>query len=159
MPKKLVPVAEIPRLTNEVSTDNAVAVFKKFSNLQAVCLREKGVGLCAVQVGLEDRMFVVRKPDDEFRYFINAKYTPVGDDKFTSCEGCLSLPGRAFLVPRHRAVRVVGTEMLVGEGITFQEVDFEESDPVYTAVFQHEIDHCYGIMIDEVGREVRVRSA
>jgi len=159
MAKALVPVSDIPRLTTEVSTEDPIAVFKKFSNLQSVCLRENGVGLCAVQVGLGDRMFVIKKPDGEFRCFINASYDAVGDEKFTSCEGCLSLPGRAFLVSRFKKVRVKATEMLIGEGVVFKEADFEESDPLYTAVFQHEIDHCYGVMIDEIGREVRVRSA
>ena len=154
---KLVPVPDIPRVTTEVAYTDPIAVYRKFNTLEAVCVREKGVGLCAVQIGLPDRMFVTRSPDGSFRYFVNAKYEAVGDEKFTSCEGCLSLPGRAFLVPRHRVVRVIGTEMLVGEGVVFKEVDFEERDPLYTAVFQHEIDHCFGVLISEIGREVRVR--
>lgn len=156
---KLVPVPEIPRTTNEVAYTDPIAVYRKFNTLENVCVREKGVGLCAVQIGLPDRMFVTRSQDGSFRYFINAKYEAVGEERFTSCEGCLSLPGRAFLVSRHRTVRVTGTEMLVGEGVVFKDVDFEVDDPLYTAVFQHEIDHCYGIMIDEIGREVRVRPA
>lgn len=157
MNSTLVPVSDIPRLTNEVVTSDPTVVFRKFSTLQAVCLRENGIGLCAVQIGLPDRMFVTKNPDGTFRYFINTKYIPVGDEKFTSCEGCLSLPGRAFLVPRYTNIKVVGTEMLVGEGITFQEVSFDLSDPLYTAVFQHEIGHCDGELISEIGKEVRVR--
>lgn len=155
---KLVPASDIPRLTNEVVGD-PIAIYRKFSTLQAICLRENGIGLAAVQIGLPDRMFVTKSHDGSFRYFINAKYEPLGDEKFTSCEGCLSLPNRVFLVSRHRQIRVVGTEMLVGEGVTLQDVDFEVSDPLYTAVFQHEIDHCYGVMIDEIGKEVRIRAA
>jgi peptide deformylase len=156
---KLVAVAEIPRLTTEVAYTDPIAVYKKFHVLEAVCLREKGIGLCSVQIGSSDRMFVIRCRDDSFRYFVNTKYEAVGDDKFTSCEGCLSLPGRAFLVPRFRTVRIVGTEMLATEGVAFKEVNFIEDDPLYTAVFQHEIDHCFGIMIDELGQEMRVRPA
>ena len=49
--------------------------------------------------------------------------------------------------------------MLVGEGVVFQNVDFEVSDPLYSAVFQHEIGHCFGELISEVGQEVRLRRA
>lgn len=159
MNSTLVPVSDIPRLTNEVATGDPTAVFRKFSNLQTICLRENGIGLSAVQIGLADRMFVTKSPDGTFRYFFNTKYVPIGTEQFTSCEGCLSLPGRAFLVSRHKIIKVTGTEMLVGEGIVFQEVDFEVSDPLYTAVFQHEIGHCDGELISEIGKEVRVRRA
>ena len=154
---KLVAVEEIPRLTNEVATDDPIAVFRKFLTLQAICEQANGIGLAAVQIGLHDRMFVTKNQNGTFRYFINAKYTPVGDEKFTSCEGCLSLPGRAFLVSRYKIINVTGTEMIVGEGVVFHDVGFDVSDLLYTAVFQHEIGHCYGELISEIGKEVRVR--
>lgn len=157
--KALVPVAEIPRKTETVKQDEPIEVFKKLNVLRVICSREKGIGLAAVQVGMPDRMFVVRTPDDKFRYFINTKYEPVGEQTFTSCESCLSLPGRVFLVPRKNKVRVFGTEVLIEPEVTFKEVDFEEGDPLYTAVFQHEIDHCDGVMIDEIGQEIRVRGS
>lgn len=155
---KLVSVQEIPRTTNEVVGD-PISIYRKFVTLQAICQRENGVGLAAVQIGLPDRMFVTKSQDESFRYFLNTQYAPVGDEKFTSCEGCLSLPNRLFLVSRNQTVKVTGMEMLVGEGVTFQDVDFEVSDPLYTAVFQHEIGHCFGELISEIGKEVRIRPA
>ncbi len=155
----LVPVSEIPRQTVEVATDDLLAAFRKSMTLQSVCLRENGIGLSAVQIGWHDRMFVTKNQDGSFRCFINTKYEPVTDEKFTSCEGCLSLQGRAFLVPRFKTVRIVGTEVVIGDSVTIKNVDFEEPDPLYSAVYQHEIDHTDGILISEIGKEVRVRPA
>jgi peptide deformylase len=155
--KSLVAYSEVPRKTEEVSRDDPAEVFKKLNCLRVICARERGIGLAAVQIGMTDRMFVVRNPDDSFRFFINTKYLPVGEQTFTSCESCLSIPGRMFLVPRKSEIRVVGTEVFVGSEVTFKDVDFTESDPLYSAVFQHEIDHCDGVMINEVGQEIRVR--
>lgn len=153
---RLVGVSVIPRITREVRTQNPVSLLKKLSVLERLCETSKGIGLCAVQVGWDDSMFVV-KEYGSYRYFVNASYTHVGDSRFTSCEGCLSLPGRMFLVPRFRDVRVTGQEILLGQEVTVETVDFVPANNLYTAVYQHEIDHVRGVMIDEIGQEIKLR--
>lgn len=154
----LVPASDVPRKVGLVSIADPVTIFKKFSTLQAICLRENGLGLAAVQLGVPENMFVVKKPDGDFQCFLNMKYTSVTEEIFISCEGCLSLPNRLFLVPRYKTIRIKGLEMIVGEEINFVEVDLEIDDPLNVAVMQHEIGHCFGEMIDEIGREIRIRT-
>ncbi len=154
---RLVEVSAIPRTTKSVPVDDPVALLKKFSKLERVCEEHRGIGLAAVQVGWDDKMFIVKTPSTAVRYFLNATYAPVGESRFTSCEGCLSLPGRMFLVLRFKTVRVTGKELLVDKGLEVIDVDFEESDHLYSAVYQHEIDHCQGVMIDEIGQEIKLR--
>lgn len=152
----LVEANSIPRQTVEVSRDDPVGLLKRFSAMVALCEASNGIGLAAVQVGWTDRMFIV-KTKSGFRYFVNTSYAPLGEEKFTSCEGCLSLPGKAYLVPRYKSVRVTGSELLVQGAVTIEDVAFDVDDPLYTAVYQHEIDHCFGVMINEIGREVVIR--
>ncbi len=116
-----------------------------------------GVGLAAPQLGVSLRVFVVEDPSElqaalssaekaerergpvPLKVFINPVVTPVGDDKVTFFEGCLSVAGYAALVTRFREVEVSALD--------------EKGKPVVwkvrgwpARILQHEMDHLEGTL-------------
>jgi peptide deformylase len=107
----------------------------------------EGVGLAGPQVHLPLRVFVfevherVAKkrgvPKVGIGAMFNATYEPIGTEKVTDFEGCLSVPFLGGEVPRYKKLKVRGIDH-DGEAI-----DIEVSG--FTArIFQHEIDHTDG---------------
>lgn len=110
-----------------------------------------GVGLAAPQVGVSLAVAVMRDPgaaDDAdprervafpMRVLVNPVYEPVGDEKVSFFEGCLSVPGYQAVVARWRRVRVMGWDE-TGAPV----------DEVLTGwparIAQHEIDHLRGVL-------------
>ena len=64
---------------------------------------------------------------------------PGGEEMVTSWESCLSVPGLAGRVPRHRAIRYSGI------GLDGQEIA-REARGFHARVVQHECDHLDGIL-------------
>ena len=61
-------------------------------------------------------------------------------------ESCLSLPGKAYRVRRAQRAKIKGFT-LAGEPRTYKALG------LFAQVFQHEIDHLNGVLIDEYGEE------
>ncbi|HVR44322.1 MAG TPA: peptide deformylase [Thermoanaerobaculia bacterium] len=107
----------------------------------------QGVGLAGPQVHLPIRVFVYElgervaerrnaEPLPPAAVF-NATYEPLGGDRITDWEGCLSVPFLGGECPRYRSIRVRGVDA-AGE-------PFESVIEGYAArIFQHEIDHTDG---------------
>jgi len=161
---KVVPVEEIPTL--EKITDipeDLLEVYKICKQMEKVCIDCSGIGLHAVQVGIPWNLFIV-KTNDEFEYYVNCGYEPVGDEKTTSIEGCLSLLDeennfRRFQMVRHMVVKVSGSKLVRGEkDLTL--VDFCENIHAENqgVVFQHEIDHSLSVegLISKLGKEILI---
>lgn len=110
-------------------------------------LREykNGVGLAAPQIGYNKRIFVINFNGD-LRSFVNPIISNVKG--FTlNREGCLSIPGKEYIRPRHPEIQVIYQTPL---GKT-------ESRKIIGAaayVFQHELDHLDGTLLSDVGLEV-----
>lgn len=109
----------------------------------------EGVGLAGPQVHLSSRIFVyavdevVAKrrgvPAMKLGVMFNARYEPIGDEKITDWEGCLSVPFLAAEVPRFKKILVRGID---GNG---EKVEVKlEGYPA--RIFQHEIDHTDGFV-------------
>ena len=123
----------------------------------AVMRKAPGVGLAAPQIGspvrivvLEDREDLMSKLTDverrerervpfEPRVFVNPTLTPVGDEKVTFFEGCLSVNGFVGLVERSAEVEVSGLD--------------EHAQPQTwrvrgwpARILQHELDHVEGML-------------
>ncbi|HEY0117147.1 MAG TPA: peptide deformylase [Cellulomonas sp.] len=107
-----------------------------------------GVGLAAPQVGLPLTLAVVEDPLADparerepvpFRVLVNPRYEAVGDELVAFEEGCLSVPGYAAVVARHRRVRLVGHD----EGGAALD---EELVGWPARIVQHETDHLNGTL-------------
>jgi peptide deformylase len=126
------------------------------AQMRATMEAAPGVGLAAPQVGVSLQLAVVQDGPERwgqlneeeraarerdalpFTVLVNPAVTPVGENDLAGFyEGCLSVPGLAAVVARHRAVRV---EALDEHG--------EPVDRVFSGwparIVQHEADHLGG---------------
>lgn len=102
--------------------------------------RNNGIGLAATQVGLDLNMAVIQLKGGKLIQLINPKILSRSRLKLSS-EGCLSLPGRLYVVPRYNSIL-----------ITYRTLDkknkFLEAKGLLAFAIQHEMDHLNGILID-----------
>ncbi|HOT92494.1 MAG TPA: peptide deformylase [Anaerolineae bacterium] len=105
-----------------------------------------GVGLAAVQVGVPLRVVVIETPEDEddpnsgkLFVVLNPEIVKTGKETEIGTEGCLSVPGYAGEVERATEIVVRGLDRH-GKPFRFRPRGF------LARVFQHEIDHCNGIL-------------
>lgn len=151
-----------------INTEDPVPVYNNFIKLRDFCEEQEGIGISAVQVGLPLNLFLVKGsgrcpliPEGEYGCFVNCRYEPVGTSTIDSLEGCLSLRDdvgrlRSFQVKRHLRIKLIGYKLVVGESIGFEPIDCELTTGQDGIVFQHEIDHHFGILISDIGRELFV---
>lgn len=107
----------------------------------------EGVGLAGPQVHLPIRVFVFEVQERVAKRrgvkqvgagaIFNATYEPVGADRITDWEGCLSVPFLGGETPRYRKVRLRGYDH-DGDPLELEAEDFT------ARIFQHEIDHTDG---------------
>ena len=116
-----------------------------------LCEESNGVGLAAPQVASNQRFFVMRaKPEDEkdhsYITVVNPKIC-IGVGLETGREGCLSIPG------------------FVGDVERMHTIDVEYQDPtgkyiqtsftdLAARVFQHELNHCDGVLFPMVAKKL-----
>ena len=107
-----------------------------------------GIGLAAPQVHESQRVILVSVPDHrregdepamQITALINPELEPIGEEKVTGWEGCLSIPGLRGAVPRWSAVRF---RALNAQGQPFE----GEATGMMARVLQHEVDHLDGIL-------------
>jgi peptide deformylase len=116
------------------------ALARQAEGMIAIMHDASGVGLAANQVGSLQRMFVIELGEEEQALaIVNPRVTPIGDERETDEEGCLSLQG--VLVPVERAISV----RLEAQGLDGRELTLELEGLVARAV-QHEIDHLDGVL-------------
>lgn len=117
-----------------------------------------GCGLAAPQIGLPIRLFVVdskttyngmnelersthfdKNDEGIMETFINAAIVHRSADTWDDEEGCLSVPGIAYKVPRHRSITV-----------SYFDKAFEQRTRTFSGItarmIQHEYDHTEGIL-------------
>ncbi len=109
-------------------------------------------GLAANQIGYRKRVIfyqVVASRADEFNpkgvppsFLINPYYKPVGKEKITRWEACLSTPGIAAEVERYATIHLTA---IGWNGEEFYSVD-RLAHGYEARVLQHEIDHLDGIV-------------
>lgn len=101
-----------------------------------------GVGIAAPQVGINKNLIWVQRFDkagEPFEFFINPKIIWRSQLTRLGAEGCLSIPDRREDIERSYAIRLQYWDKN-GKVI-------EENMEGFTAViFQHEVDHLYGIL-------------
>lgn len=119
-----------------------------------------GIGLAAVQVGIPVRIIVVELPEEpeegeenaqqndphagELYVIANPELARTSREVEEGIEGCLSIPGWVGMVSRPRDVTVKGMDAR-GQSVRIK------AEGLLARVFQHEIDHCHGILfIDHI---------
>ncbi|MDP5362299.1 MAG: peptide deformylase [Paracoccaceae bacterium] len=107
-----------------------------------------GIGLAAPQVGISQRVFVVdtawKEADPQPMIFVNPQIVETSPDQATGLEGCLSIPGQSFAVPRPVWIKLVWQDLtgVVHEG---------QFDGVQAVCICHEFDHLNGVLISQTG--------
>ncbi len=109
-------------------------------------IRGNGIGLAGPQVGLLQRIFVVKPGNEAPLIFINPELTATSSELSRYDEGCLSIPGQYAAVKRPAEIQVQAWN-LRGRPFTM------EAGGLMSTVIQHELDHLNGILfIDHLSR-------
>lgn len=118
-----------------------------------------GVGLAAPQIGVSQRLIVVRLPDDEESkeeygdqagvvYVVaNPKIIKTSKEVVDGIEACLSIPGYYGEVERYETIVVTGQDR---HGKEFR----IKAKGWQARVFQHEIDHLDGVLYTDLAKKM-----
>lgn len=101
-----------------------------------------GIGIAAPQVGINKNLIWVQridKIDEPFEFYINPKIIWRSQLLRLGPEGCLSIPDRKEKIERNYAIRL---QHISSSG----EVIEENIEGFAAVIFQHEVDHLYGIL-------------
>lgn len=121
-------------------------IINLISDMKETLIKNNGVGLAAVQIGVLKRLILV-KPEEEINAYINPEIISESDEEELGPEGCLSIPNVSGEVYRPTWVEVKYTDMSGKEHVK-KFYDFE------ARIFCHEIDHLNGILFtDKVEEE------
>lgn len=109
---------------------------------------EPGVGLAAIQIGVDKSVIVYdvtrEEGEREFEALINPEILSEEGSVISENEGCLSVPEFRADVKRSEKLRVKGLDR-EGRAVEF------DADGFLSIVLQHEIDHLRGILfIDRI---------
>ncbi len=142
------PRLKIPGRRIEVFDERLKALANRMIEIMQ---QANGVGLAATQLGLDLQLFVARSPGqmDQPRVYVNAELFELGGT--VSCEeGCLSVPGITTKIRRTAKMGVRAQDI---NGKEFE----QEADKLLSRVWQHEFDHCSGlVIIDRMSRLQRI---
>ena len=131
------------------------AVRQLIADMADTMYHAHGIGLAAIQVGVEQRVVVIDlqaeegedgKPIREPRVFINPEIVESSDATQVYSEGCLSVPDQYADVERPAVVRARWQDR---DGRQHD----EQLDGMLAICLQHEMDHLEGILfIDHLSR-------
>ena len=114
-----------------------------------IMVAHKGIGLAAPQLGILQRLITVMA--NGRLYQVVNPLVAWQNGKQSDVEGCLSIPNEYYEVNRAKEIVLQG---LNPEG---KEVCMLVSD-LFARVFQHEIDHLDGILINSKGKRYEYES-
>ena len=106
-----------------------------------------GTGLAAPQIGVSLRICVI-DDGNGFDEYLNPVITPIGEEKATDTEGCLSIPGLCGEVERYAKVRVDYQDR-------HGKHKSKEATELLARCLQHETDHLDGILFIEKAISLR----
>lgn len=143
---------------------NDPAVQRLIDDMVETMRQAPGVGLAAPQVASSLRLAVIEyapgaedlpedaaPPAPRLYVIVNPEITARSEEMVDGVEGCLSIPGYAGSVLRHRAVTVKALNRK-GRPVKIK------ADGWLARIFQHEIDHLDGILfIDRASRAWKVK--
>ncbi|MBF4994980.1 peptide deformylase [Arthrobacter gandavensis] len=136
------------RTRAEEVTDFGPELAKLVADMEETMDDVDGAGLAAPQVGVSLRVFTYRI-DGVSGHVVNPVLELSDDFQEDQVEGCLSIPGLGYPVPRRRWTRVTGQDK-DGNPVTL------EGEGMLARAFQHETDHLDGVLfIDRLEGEDR----
>lgn len=125
------------------------------ATLSETMIAARGLGLAAPQIGVLERVIVVRtgtREKPKAMPLINPKVISISENIVEGEEGCLSIPGVTLSIKRAESI-VVRYQNVDGK------VETLEADGTLAICIQHEIDHLNGTLIlDHVSRLKRERA-
>ena len=155
----VLPIVEIPDPRLRLVSKPVEAVTDETRTLVADMVETMydahGIGLAAIQVGVDQRVLVIDLQDQEDeegkpikapRAYINPEVLEESEETSVYNEGCLSIPEQYAEVQRPSRCRV---RWLDEQGESHE----EELDGLLATCMQHEIDHLNGVLfIDHISR-------
>ena len=140
---KIYPNELLRKVSKEVK-DIDQKLSKIYDEMCILMNNEKGIGLAAPQIGINERFFISKdfsNDSDQTIIFINPEIIEA-DDIVESKEGCLSIPGHYDYVKRNNRILVSYFD-LSGKN------EKKEFSDIQSIVFQHELDHLDGILFPD----------
>ena len=150
------------RKARAVENPNTPAIQQLIEDLIATMRVAPGVGLAAPQVAVAQRIAVIEygempedapedfEPEKKLYVVVNPEIVARSEEMVDGAEGCLSLPGYAGNVKRHKAVTVKALNRK-GKPIKIKAHDW------LARILQHELDHLDGVLfIDRASKVWRV---
>lgn len=133
---------QVCQAIDEITDEHLVYIQKMKTTLK----RSGGVGLAAPQVGILDRIAIVRfekgKKYTPAFVIINPKILSFSDEQSVAEEGCLSIDEFTADIPRYNDIEV---EYMDEHGNEHQ----RKLSGFNARVVQHEIDHLNGVLITD----------
>ena len=118
---------------------------KLIKDMEETMIKNKGVGLAAPQIGINQRIILITLSNKKIISLVNPKILNKSDISTIAEEGCLSLPNEWGNVRRAKEITVKFRNTKRQEQI-MKFSDFEARE------IQHEIDHLNGILfVDYLG--------
>ena len=114
---------------------------KKLDQMQIIMKENNGMGLAGNQVGLEDRMFIMKDLKNKIWEFINPEIVFEDGAQYKD-EGCLSFPGLVVQVKRPEQVSIKAFDR-TGEQFHISAIGIE------AICISHEIQHLNGMTFFE----------
>ena len=131
------------KVVNDVKDPSTPEIRQLIEDMKLTMVEEKGIGLAAIQVGVDARVIVIETKDGVIA-FVNPVIVKRADETELAEEGCLSVPGAYAPVRRSTSIVVESVDM-EGNKIIHDAVG------LFARVIQHEIDHLNGILfIDKI---------
>lgn len=118
--------------------------------LVAAMAEAPGIGLAAPQIGVSKRVVAIGLPVGLMLspfVMIDPKVVWRSGNRTALAEGCLSIPGKRFLVRRPDKVKVSFTDLDGRRRLV-------EAGGLAAKCLQHEIDHLDGVLICDLGEEM-----
>jgi peptide deformylase len=115
--------------------------------MMATAMNLGALGLAAPQIGVNKRVFIARN-EDNFTVFINPRFVMKKDRVKHYGEACLSLPEKGFRVDRYKNVVLKAQDRT---GVPFT---IKSKTKIQAFIFQHEMDHLNGMLLNSQGVEM-----
>lgn len=147
--KEILSYGELDKLgrAQEISREKEDKLLKEIiANIKKTMKKNNLVSLSAPGVGYNKRVFCIDFSDNEIKTFINPVITYKSELGLTR-EICSSLPGKEYLLPRHKEVDII-YETPSGKIKTNR----FKAEAAY--VIQHEVDHLEGVTLMDIGLEI-----